>query len=97
MCHRNHCSSAYRYCCAGTCRHHRACRNHRAYGYCRAAYRNSGPSPTPGKPITITFVDAWFGVPQFQESVDPVMKAISQKMQAEGVNVVVQGYDPGGL
>ena len=44
-------------------------------------------SPTPGKPVTITCVEAWFAIPQYQDSTDPIMKAITQKMQDEGVNI----------
>lgn len=48
------------------------------------------PTPTKGKPVTITLVESWFGVPQYQESVDPVMKVISEKMQSEGLNIEIK-------
>src|SRR5689334_17377455 len=47
-------------------------------------------APSKGAPVKITFVESWFGVPQFKESIDPVTQAISQKAQAEGVNIDLQ-------
>jgi len=40
--------------------------------------------------VTITVVESWFGVPQYQESVDPVMAAISKKMQDDGLNIEIK-------
>jgi putative aldouronate transport system substrate-binding protein len=45
-------------------------------------------TPAPAAPKLITYVDsAGFGVPQYKESIDPIAEALSQKMQAEGVNL----------
>jgi putative aldouronate transport system substrate-binding protein len=54
------------------------------------------PAPSEGgaapaqQPVTITLVESWFGIPQFRESIDPVTKAISEKMQSEGLNITLQ-------
>jgi len=54
----------------------------------------SAPAPTTapaaGAATTITLIESWFGVPQFKESIDPVTKALSDKAQAEGLNVQFQ-------
>ncbi len=42
------------------------------------------------KPVKITMVESWFGVPQFKESIDPVTQAISDKMKSEGLNIEIQ-------
>ena len=47
-------------------------------------------TPAPKGPVQITFVECWFGIPQFQEVVDPVAEAISQKMQEEGLNIALR-------
>ena len=44
-------------------------------------------TPAPEAPVQIMFVESWFGVPQFQASLDPVTDAISKKMQDEGLNI----------
>ena len=41
-------------------------------------------------PVKITLVESWFGVPQYKEVLNPVMKAISDKMQADGVAVEIE-------
>ncbi len=47
--------------------------------------------PAPEGPKMITYVDsAGFGVPQYRESIDPIAKALSEKMQSEGVNLELQ-------
>jgi putative aldouronate transport system substrate-binding protein len=48
------------------------------------------PTAAPAKPVKITLVESWFGVPQFKESIDPVNAEISKKMQSEGLNVEIQ-------
>jgi hypothetical protein len=47
------------------------------------------PTQAPAKvdPVKVVFVEAWFGVPQYNETIAPVTKALSEKAQAEGVNV----------
>ncbi len=44
----------------------------------------------PAEKITITHIEAWFGVPQFQDVVDPVNEAISEMIQADGLNIEVR-------
>ncbi len=47
--------------------------------------------PAPEGPKMITYVDsAGFGVPQYRETIDPIAKALSEKMQSEGVNLELQ-------
>ncbi len=48
------------------------------------------PTAAPAKAVKITLVEAWFGVPQYRESIDPVNAEISKKMQSEGLNVEIQ-------
>jgi putative aldouronate transport system substrate-binding protein len=43
--------------------------------------------PTKAAPTKVVFVESWFGVPQYADSITPVTKALSAKAQAEGVNV----------
>jgi putative aldouronate transport system substrate-binding protein len=50
----------------------------------------TAPAPTKGKPVTITMIESWFGVPQDKAIIDPVTTAISKKMQDEGLNINVQ-------
>jgi len=47
-------------------------------------------APPPAKTVKITMIESWFGVPQFKESIDPVTKAISDKMKSEGLNIEIQ-------
>lgn len=56
-------------------------------GSAPAAEGGSAPS---GEVVTITLVESWFGVPQYRESIEPVTAAISEKMQAEGLNIQLQ-------
>jgi putative aldouronate transport system substrate-binding protein len=55
---------------------------------------NAQPAPTSGSvsagPVKITFVESWFGVPQFKESIEPITKALSDKAKAEGLDVEFQ-------
>lgn len=44
-------------------------------------------APAAAEPVKITFVESWFGVPQFADSISPVTTALSKKAQSEGVNV----------
>lgn len=46
--------------------------------------------PPKAEPVLITMVESWFGMPQFQEVLEPVNKEISARMQAEGVPVEVR-------
>jgi len=47
--------------------------------------------PAPERPIVIIFADSQpFGVPHFHSTVDPIAKAISEKMQKEGLNIELQ-------
>ncbi len=65
-------------------------------GMAMAACAAPGAAPAAGggapaqQPVTITMVESWFGVPQFRESIEPVMAEISKKMQSEGLNVEIQ-------
>jgi putative aldouronate transport system substrate-binding protein len=44
--------------------------------------------PGPDGPRLITYVEsAGFGVPQYQETIDPIAQALSEKMQSEGVDL----------
>jgi putative aldouronate transport system substrate-binding protein len=55
-----------------------------------AAPAGAGEGAAPGsEPVRITMVESWFGLPQFKESIDPVMEAINQKMQSEGLNIEI--------
>lgn len=47
----------------------------------------SQATPAPAKPVTITLVESWFAVPQFSEVIEPIAKALSEKMQSEGLNI----------
>jgi putative aldouronate transport system substrate-binding protein len=47
-------------------------------------------APAAGTPVKVTLIESWFGVPQYKESIDPVTKALSEKAQAEGLNVEFQ-------
>jgi putative aldouronate transport system substrate-binding protein len=47
-------------------------------------------APPPAKVVKITFVESWFGIPQFKEVIDPVTKVISEKMQSEGLPVEIE-------
>jgi putative aldouronate transport system substrate-binding protein len=55
------------------------------------ATATTAPTQAPAKaaPVKITLVESWFGVPQYNESIDPVEKAINDKMAAEGVAVEI--------
>ncbi len=44
-------------------------------------------APTAGAPVKITFIESWFAVPQYAESITPVTEALSKKAQSEGLNV----------
>ena len=45
-------------------------------------------TPAPAPPKLVTYVEsAGFGVPQYKESIDPIAKALSEKMQSEGINI----------
>jgi putative aldouronate transport system substrate-binding protein len=54
-----------------------------------AAASATAPAAT-GAPVKITLVESWFAVPQFQESIAPVTKALSEKMQKEGLNIELE-------
>ena len=47
-------------------------------------------TPPPAKVVKITMVESWFGLPQFKESIDPVTKVISAKMQSEGLPIQIE-------
>ena len=65
-----------------------------------AATQSSGesatkaPQPTQVPPkkevVKITLVESWFGIPQYKESLEPINKAISEKMQSEGLAIEIQ-------
>jgi putative aldouronate transport system substrate-binding protein len=66
-------------------------------GAALAACAPAGPAPAgenaaaPGQAVTtITLIESWFGVPQYNESIDPVTQAISKKMQDEGLNIEIR-------
>jgi putative aldouronate transport system substrate-binding protein len=46
--------------------------------------------PPATEPVLITMVESWFGMPQFQDVLEPVNKELSAKMQAEGVPVEIR-------
>ncbi len=46
-------------------------------------------APAKGAAVKFTNVEAWFGVPQVKESIDPVIQAINSKLQADGVNIEI--------
>ena len=56
--------------------------------------KTEAPEPTKApvktEPVRIVMVESWFGVPQMKESLDPVTKVISEKMQSEGLNIMVE-------
>jgi hypothetical protein len=43
--------------------------------------------PVKSEPVVVTFVESWFGVPQFVESIKPVTEAITAELQNAGINV----------
>jgi putative aldouronate transport system substrate-binding protein len=43
--------------------------------------------PPAAQPVVVTFVESWFGVPQYTDSIAPVTRAISEELQGEGINV----------
>jgi putative aldouronate transport system substrate-binding protein len=47
-------------------------------------------APPATEPIVVTLIESWFGVPQFQDIVDPVNRALSQMMQDEGLNIEIR-------
>jgi putative aldouronate transport system substrate-binding protein len=47
----------------------------------------STTAPPPPKPVVVTHVESWFGVPQYQDVVDPMNKIISELAQSQGINV----------
>jgi putative aldouronate transport system substrate-binding protein len=47
-------------------------------------------APPPAKTVKITLIESWFGVPQFNESIDPINAVISDKMKSEGLNIEIQ-------
>jgi putative aldouronate transport system substrate-binding protein len=47
--------------------------------------------PAPGQPMLITFCDSQaFGAPHYHSTQDPIAKAVSDKMQDEGLNIRLQ-------
>jgi putative aldouronate transport system substrate-binding protein len=50
------------------------------------------PTAVPAKadPTKVIFVESWFGVPQYVETIAPITEALSAKAQAEGVNVAFE-------
>jgi putative aldouronate transport system substrate-binding protein len=52
------------------------------------------PAPTTAppavKPIVITHVESWFGVPQYQDIVDPINQMVSELAQSQGINVEIR-------
>ncbi|MCL5996664.1 MAG: extracellular solute-binding protein [Chloroflexi bacterium] len=63
-----------------------------AAGATEAPKATEAPQPTEapktGEPKVITYVDsAGFGSPPYRESQDPIAKALSEKMQSEGINL----------
>ncbi len=55
-----------------------------------ATSTTAAATPTAAPPVTITMVESWFAVPQDKTIIDPINKALSQKMQSEGVNIEIQ-------
>ncbi|MBA3944467.1 MAG: hypothetical protein H0X37_07895 [Herpetosiphonaceae bacterium] len=55
-----------------------------------AAAITVAPAASTGKLVKITLVESWFGLPQYAESIAPVTKAISEKMQKEGLNIELE-------
>jgi putative aldouronate transport system substrate-binding protein len=58
------------------------------------AVPTEAPAPTTAppaeEPIVVTHVESWFGVPQFQDVVDPVNEVISDMMQQDGLNIEIR-------
>jgi putative aldouronate transport system substrate-binding protein len=52
------------------------------------------PAPTTAppavKPIVVTHVESWFGVPQYQDVVDPINILVSELAQSQGINVEIR-------
>lgn len=50
------------------------------------------PTQAPAKKdaVKVTLVESWFGIPQYKEVLDPVTQALSDKMAAEGVPVIIE-------
>jgi putative aldouronate transport system substrate-binding protein len=46
--------------------------------------------PGMGDPVVVTFVESWFGVPQFSASIEPITREISTRLQSDGINVEFQ-------
>jgi hypothetical protein len=59
-----------------------------------ASDEKTQPEPTDepemGDPVTVTFVESWFGVPQFKQSVEPITEEVTRRLQADGINVEFQ-------
>lgn len=55
-----------------------------------AQARAATATPAPKAPVTITYVECWFGIPQFGEVIDPVNQTLSEKMQDEGLDITVR-------
>ncbi|RPJ37697.1 MAG: hypothetical protein EHM21_17860, partial [Chloroflexi bacterium] len=47
-------------------------------------------APAAKEAVKVTLVESWFGIPQYKDVLDPVTKAISDKMAAEGVPVIIE-------
>lgn len=48
------------------------------------------PEPPKAEPVKVVFVESWFGVPQYAEVIAPITQALSEKAQAEGINVAFE-------
>jgi putative aldouronate transport system substrate-binding protein len=44
-------------------------------------------APTKAAPVKVVLIESWFGVPQYVDTIAPITRALSDKAQAEGVNV----------
>jgi putative aldouronate transport system substrate-binding protein len=55
-----------------------------------AAPQQEGAAGASKELVQITFVESWFGVPQYQASLDPVTEVISKQLQDEGLNIEIR-------
>ncbi len=57
-----------------------------------AATNTPEPTAVPPKaePIEVKLVECWFGLPQYQDVLDPINDLISEKMQSEGLNIRIK-------
>ena len=55
-----------------------------------AAATSAPATSASGKPVTITLVESWFSVNQDQAILDAANKKVSEKLQADGLNIEIK-------